>query len=185
VLNDRLEGHTLRELRTSVADRLRDTQTHPEAEELLNIFVQEGEHLIDAALPVAESSVIVGQASVLAEQPEFREANNLRRHLSLTEEPARLADALRRKHSGDARPGLSITIGGEHGDPRLDQFTVVTAEYHAGALAGVIGVIGPTRLPHVKVIALVHHTARLLSDLLSSVTPLRRRTAPDIRPYHG
>jgi heat-inducible transcriptional repressor len=86
--------------------------------------------------------------------------------LSLTEEPARLADALRRKHIGDERPGVSITIGGEHGDPRLDQFTVVTAEYHAGALAGVIGVIGPTRMPYEKVIALVQHTSRLLSDLL-------------------
>ena len=47
---------------------------------------------------------------------------------------------------------MSITIGDEHGDPRLDQFTVVTAEYHAGALTGVIGVIGPTRMPYDKVI---------------------------------
>jgi heat-inducible transcriptional repressor len=166
VLNERLAGHTLRELRTSVGDRLRDTQTMPEAGELLNIFVQEGEQLFDAALPIGEGSVIVGQASVLAEQPEFSGADNLRRLLSLTEEPARLADALRRKHIGDERPGVSITIGGEHGDPRLDQFTVVTAEYHAGALAGVIGVIGPTRMPYEKVIALVQHTSRLLSDLL-------------------
>jgi len=166
VLNERLAGHTLRELRTSVAERLRDTQTVPEAEELLNIFVQEGEQLLDAALPGAGGSVIVGQASVLAEQPEFSGADNLRRLLTLTEEPARLADALRRKHSGDERPGVSITIGGEHGDPRLDQFTVVTAEYHAGALGGVIGVIGPTRMPYEKVIALVQHTSRLLSDLL-------------------
>jgi heat-inducible transcriptional repressor len=166
VLNDRLSGHTLRELRTSVADRLRDSQTVPEAEELLNIFVQEGEQLFDAALPMGGGSVIVGQASVLAEQPEFSGADNLRRLLTLTEEPARLADALRRKHSGDERSAVSITIGGEHGDPRLDQFTVVTAEYHAGTLAGVIGVIGPTRMPYEKVIALVQHTSRLLSDLL-------------------
>jgi heat-inducible transcriptional repressor len=166
VLNERLAGHTLRDLRTSVAERLRDTQTKPEAEELLNIFVQEGEQLLDAALPIGEGSVIVGQASVLAEQPEFSGAENLRRLLSLTEEPARLADALRRKHSGDIRPEVSITIGGEHGDPRLDRFTVVTAEYHAGTLAGVIGVIGPTRMPYEKVIALVQHTSRLLSDLL-------------------
>jgi heat-inducible transcriptional repressor len=103
---------------------------------------------------------------VLAEQPEFSGADNLRRLLTLTEEPARLADALRRKHLGDEKPGVSITIGGEHGDPRLDQFTVVTAEYHVGALAGVIGVIGPTRMPYEKVIALVQHTSRLLSDLL-------------------
>ena len=76
------------------------------------------------------------------------------------------ADALRRKHRGDEKPGVSITIGAEHGDPQLDQFTVVTAEYRSGALAGVIGVIGPTRMPYDKVISLVQHTSRLLSDLL-------------------
>ncbi|MEO8333842.1 MAG: heat-inducible transcriptional repressor HrcA [bacterium] len=166
VLNERLAGHTIRELRTSVADRLRDSATNPDAGELLNIFVQEGEQLLDAALPMSEGSVIVGQASVLASQPEFGGAENLRRLLTLTEEPARLADALRRTHAGDERPGVSITIGSEHGDPRLDQFTVVTAEYHAGSLAGVIGVIGPTRMPYEKVISLVQHTSRLLSDLL-------------------
>jgi heat-inducible transcriptional repressor len=166
VLNERLAGHTLRDLRTSVAERLRDSSTKPEALELLNIFVQEGEHLLDAALPMIEGSVIVGQASVLAAQPEFGGAESLRRLLTLTEEPARLADALRRKHEGDLKPGVSITIGAEHGDPQFDLFTVVTAEYHVGALAGVIGVIGPTRMPYDKVISLVQHTSRLLSDLL-------------------
>lgn len=166
VLNERLAGHALRELRASVAERLRDAGAAPESEGLLNIFVQEGEQLFDAALPAAESSVIVGQASVLAVQPEFGGAESLRRLLTLTEEPARLADALRRRHRGDRTPGVSITIGGEHGDPHFEQFTVVTAEYHAGALNGVIGVIGPTRMPYEKVISLVQHTSRLLSDLL-------------------
>jgi heat-inducible transcriptional repressor len=166
VLNERLAGHTLRELRMSVADRLRDSSTKPDAAELLNIFVQEGESLFDAALPMAEGSVIVGQASVLASQPEFGGAESMRRLLTLTEEPARLADALRRKHQGDEKPGVSITIGAEHGDPQFDQFTVVTAEYRVGALNGVIGVIGPTRMPYDKVISLVQHTSRLLSDLL-------------------
>jgi heat-inducible transcriptional repressor len=166
VLNERLAGHTLRDLRTSVAERLRDSSTKPEASELLNIFVQEGEHLLDAALPMIEGTVIVGQASVLAAQPEFGGAESLRRLLTLTEEPARLADALRRKHEGDLKPGVSITIGAEHGDPQFDLFTVITAEYHVGALAGVIGVIGPTRMPYDKVISLVQHTSRLLSDLL-------------------
>jgi heat-inducible transcriptional repressor len=63
-------------------------------------------------------------------------------------------------------PGISITIGNEHGDPRLEPFTVVTAEYNAGSLSGVIGVIGPTRMPYDKVIALVDHTSRLVSNLL-------------------
>ncbi len=115
VLNERLAGHTLRELRMSVAERLRDSSTNADAAELLNIFVQEGDSLLDAALPLSEGSVIVGQASVLASQPEFGGAESLRRLLTLTEEPARLADTLRRKHRNDQRPGVSITIGAEHG----------------------------------------------------------------------
>ena len=82
VLNERLSGHTLRELRASVGERLRDSATIPDAEELLNIFVQEGEQLLDAALPLSEGSVIVGQASVLASQPEFDGAANLRKLLT-------------------------------------------------------------------------------------------------------
>ena len=38
--------------------------------------------------------------------------------------------------------------------------------YHVGTLNGVIGVIGPTRMPYDKVIALVTHTSQLVTDLL-------------------
>ena len=63
-------------------------------------------------------------------------------------------------------PGITITIGNEHRDPKLESFTIVTAQYHSGSVAGVIGVIGPTRMPYDKVISLVTHTSRLLTDLL-------------------
>src|SRR5882757_735181 len=43
VLNERLGGLSLGEIRTSLASRLRDTGADPSAAELLNIFVQEGE----------------------------------------------------------------------------------------------------------------------------------------------
>jgi heat-inducible transcriptional repressor len=42
----------------------------------------------------------------------------------------------------------------------------VTSEYHAGALSGVIGVIGPTRMPYDKIVSLVNHTSRMLTELL-------------------
>jgi heat-inducible transcriptional repressor len=87
----------------------------------------------------------------------------MRRLLALTEKRAQLAQILRER---SASPGISITIGNEHGDPRLDNFTIVTAEYRVGALNGVIGVIGPTRMPYDKVIALVRHTSLLVSDIL-------------------
>jgi heat-inducible transcriptional repressor len=65
-----------------------------------------------------------------------------------------------------AKSGLSITIGQEHTDPALSEFTLVTAEFHVGGLAGVIGVIGPTRMPYEKVISLVTHTSRLIAELI-------------------
>src|ERR671936_854891 len=113
-----------------------------ESKELLNIFVQEAEQIFDSALPLSEESVVLGQPSVLAEQPEFSAADRLRRLLALTERPDALAEAIRRRTA----PGVSITIGTEHDDPRLEEVTVVIAEYNVGSLMGVIVVIGPTRL---------------------------------------
>jgi heat-inducible transcriptional repressor len=163
VLNERLSGLTLREIRSSLGERLRDTSATQGAHELLNIFVQERDMLFDLPVAEADDRVVLGQASVLAEQPEFATGLGMRRLLELTETRAHLAELLRGRATS---PGISITIGNEHSDPRLEQFTIVTAEYHAGALSGVIGVIGPTRMPYEKVIALVGHTSVLVSDIL-------------------
>ncbi len=162
VLNERLGGLTLDQVHTSLASRLRDVQARPETAELLNIFVQEGDQVFSLAAEPLES-VVIGQPSLLAEQPEFASGERLRQLIELTEKRQQLATLL------EARPGsngMSITIGNEHGDPRLGAFTVVTAEYTAGTLSGVIGVIGPTRIPYDKVIALVGHTSQLVSELL-------------------
>ncbi len=163
VLNERLAGLEIREIRASLGTRLRDASARAEAHELLNIFVQEGEQLFESAIPFGEEQVVLGQASVLAEQPEFSTGEGLRRLIDLTETRHVLGDFLRRRSE---RQGISITIGNEHDDPRLENWTVVTAEYRAGALTGVIGVIGPTRMPYDKVISLVSHTSRLVTDLL-------------------
>ena len=162
VLNERLAGLTLDEVSSSLAARLRDVHASAGSAELLNIFVQEGEQVFGRAVEPLET-VVIGQASLLADQPEFSTGERMRQLIELTETRQKLASML------GARPGangVSITIGNEHGDPRLEPFTVVTAEYSAGSLSGVIGVIGPTRMPYDKVIALVGHTSRLVSDLL-------------------
>ena len=163
ILNERLAGLQLREIRATLAARLRDTAAPREAKELLNIFIQEGEQLFEMAKPLDETPVLLGQTSVLVEQPEFANSASLRRLLALTERPDALGNLVRRQHT---RPGLSITIGKEHGDPDLSDFTLVTAEFQLGGLAGVIGVIGPTRMPYEKVITLVTHTSRLLAELI-------------------
>ncbi|MEO5589219.1 MAG: heat-inducible transcriptional repressor HrcA [Gemmatimonadaceae bacterium] len=162
LLNERIGGLTLREIRQSVAARLRDSGPTPVAMELLNIFIEEGEQLFDSAMQ-GDADVLLGQATLLADQPEFSSVDNLRKLVALTETREHLADFLKARSD---TPGITITIGNEHRDPRLENFTVVTAQYHSGSVAGVIGVIGPTRMSYDKVISLVTHTSRLLTDLL-------------------
>ena len=163
VLNERLGGLTLAEIGTSLPARLRDAAGNPHVGELLNIFVAGGTELFAAAAQPGPD-VLLGQPSLLADQPEFASGDRMRRLLELTETRDDLASLLRQRASSGS--GISITIGAENGDPRLEPFTVVTAAYHAGGLTGVIGVLGPTRMPYEKVISIVSHASRLVSELL-------------------
>lgn len=163
VLNERLGGLTLRDIRQTLGTRLRDSGASDDAAELLNVFLEEGEQLFDPAIALDEESVLLGQASVLADQPEFASSEGMRRLVALTETRDRLAEVLRGR---SGLPGISITIGREHADPALNSFTLVTSEYKAGALTGVIGVIGPTRMPYDKVISLVRHASQLVGEML-------------------
>lgn len=159
-LNERLAGLTLMEIRTTLAERLRDADASAGERELLNIFIEEGEEIF--GLPTGPEAVVLGSAQMLAGQPEFASSDRIRGLLDLTERRDLLQQALSARRSS----GLTITIGNENNDSRLAGFTLVTSSYRSGALSGVIGVIGPTRMPYDKIVGLVDHTSRLVEGLM-------------------
>jgi heat-inducible transcriptional repressor len=159
-LNERLSGLTLKEIRTTLPERLRDAAGSEDGRELLNIFIAEGDGLFD--LSSEESPVVLGSAQMLADQPEFASNSRMRDLLRLTEGRDLLKQALESRR----QRGVSVTIGAENPDTRLSDFTLVTSSYEAGGLKGVIGVMGPTRMPYDKIIGLVEHTSRLVEGLL-------------------
>ena len=163
VLNERLAGLTMKEIRATLADRLRDAGGEGSSE-LLNIFIQEADELFDVPVAPAAGSggVLLGSTQPLAGQPEFATKEQLRGLLDVTER----RDLLREALSARGGEGLTITIGQEHSDARLLPFTLITSTYHFGPLSGVIGVMGPTRMPYDKIAALVNHTSRLVGELL-------------------
>ena len=167
VLNERLAGLRLKEIRATLADRLRDAGIgEPGSSELLNIFVQEADELFD--VPVAQApgggtgGVHLGSTQPLTGQPEFATKQQLQGLIDVTER----RDLLREALAARGAEGLTITIGQEHSDTRLSPFTLVTSTYRFGPLTGVIGVMGPTRMPYDKIAALVNHTSRLVGELL-------------------
>ena len=110
--------------------------------------------------PADDDLVVAGGANLLA----FDELADLTRLRSLF-------DALDRKHELLSvfeqclhAEGVQLFIGEESGYRVLDECSVVTAPYYVdGQVAGVLGVIGPTRMAYSRIIPLVSHTARLLS----------------------
>jgi len=159
VLNERLAGLSLKEIRSGLADRLRDAAADAGSSELLNIFIQEADELFDVPAPLG---VVLGSTQALTIQPEFATKESLQSLMEVTEQRDLLREALAARGSD----GLTITIGQEHVDPRLAPFTLVTSSYRFGTLSGVIGVLGPTRMPYDKIAALVDHTSRLVGELL-------------------
>jgi heat-inducible transcriptional repressor len=163
-LNERLSGQRLAELRRTIPDRLRDSIADERGAELMNIFMQSGAELFDLR-SLDATQLHLGPASVLASQPEFESGEQLKNLISLTEERDLLAQAVgTRDHGGRLR----ITIGEENDESRLSDFTLVTAEYRIGDLKGVIGVIGPTRMPYEKVVTIVDYTSSLVTRMLAT-----------------
>src|SRR5690606_23303723 len=69
LLNERLAGLTLLEIRNTLPERLRDAERAADDRELLNIFIEEGEEIF--GLPAGPETVVLGSAQMLAGQPEF------------------------------------------------------------------------------------------------------------------
>jgi len=161
ILNERLAGHTLSEVRASLPERLRDAGGDETSTELLNIFMQSAGEVLNTQHDGREE-LMLGRASVLADQPEFATGSELRSLIELTEQREILAEALATRRHDDSP---AITIGAEHSEPRLARFTLVTSEYRLGGLSGVLGVIGPTRMAYEKVAAIVQYSSALMNEL--------------------
>jgi heat-inducible transcriptional repressor len=164
VLNERLAGLRLREIRRTLSDRLRDAASSAGSTELINIFIQEADELFEPVMGGGADAggVMLSSTRPLTGQPEFSTKEGLQGLMAVTERRDLLREALLARR-GD---GITITIGAEHQDERLSAFTLVTSSYRSGPLSGVIGILGPTRMPYDKVVALVDHTSRLVGDLL-------------------
>lgn len=65
-------------------------------------------------------------------------------------------------------PGIQLFIGEESGYQVLDELSLITAAYEVnGEMAGVLGVVGPTRMAYQEIIPVVDVTARVLSAAIS------------------
>lgn len=155
-LNERYAGRELATLRRALQDDVVDAQSR------VNQTLRDAAAMADQALSGQDQQdyVLAGGANLLG----FQEMADVSRLRNLFDALDRKQDLLSLFDQTLNAQGVQIFIGEESGYQVLDECSVVTSPYYVdGQVAGVLGVIGPTRMAYHRIIPLVSETARLLS----------------------
>ncbi|MEM1125406.1 MAG: heat-inducible transcriptional repressor HrcA [Bacteroidota bacterium] len=165
LINERLAGLTLEEIRRTYADRigdLRDDETG-----IIRLILNEPDRLFSEH-PQAKR-LALSSAQHLLEQPEFQEPEAVREIVQFLEDEAGVIAVLESRldrtliQSGEA----VVSIGRERGgtvDYPADRYSIVTSEYRRGDTSGTVAVIGPMRMDYARVVALVEGMAACLDN---------------------
>jgi heat-inducible transcriptional repressor len=155
LINREVRGKTLQEARTALESVVRDNVTD---EGIIAREVAIHREGIFSDTPALE--FYFEQPAHVFGQTEFSDPKLLQLLLQLFQNRSYLTSLL------SSRAGeMQVTIGKEHQDQELQPFSLVTTGYRMGIARGVLGIIGPTRMPYDLIYALVGSAARGLETV--------------------
>jgi heat-inducible transcriptional repressor len=103
----------------------------------------------------------------MLDHKEFWDIESTRELLRTFEQKERLADLMANLAQDE---GVHVTIGEENPYAEMRECTLITSTYlYRNQVLGILGVVGPRRLPYPDIIAVVNETARHVTDALSRV----------------
>ena len=160
MLNERLAGLTIREIRNTYQKRLQDLVEPMESGGLIRIFLDYGERIFDDETDVER--VHVAPAQGILHQPEFSSPDQLRGIVELMENEEIVIHLLE-GHQPEGNQ-VHVTIGSEHEDERMANYSMIATRYRAGETFGTIGLIGPKRMNYARLMSLVGYVANTLTN---------------------
>jgi heat-inducible transcriptional repressor len=167
VLNERLAGLTLDEIRRTYDVRIQDLQD--EQTGLVRLVLEESASLFSEP---SDNRLSYAGAQYMLALPEFQEPDGLKHLIEMLEDENFIVQLLEDRPGAANESGralvrigrenrLSVPPGGRPG--QIERFSVVAAPYRVGDTTGTVGVIGPTRMDYTRVISLVEGLAAVLS----------------------
>lgn len=162
-LNDHLRGVSMDNLAEEVEQKLRS-------------FFDEQRTLAELALTLlhriprrSPGQLYLEGASQLFDQPEFKDIARAREVLDLFDERERLMTLLHDAAAQSEGSGNTVYIGEEGSG--FDGLSVVASPYEVdGKPMGMIGILGPRRMPYSRLTAVVEHTAELVGRMLTRLS---------------
>jgi heat-inducible transcriptional repressor len=159
-LNARFAGSPLHAIRERLLALMREEKAAYDS--LLRHVASVGEQVFAGV--EGEGSVFLDGQSNMLEQAQREDIERLHTLFRTFEEKSRLMKILNACLGAE---GVRIFIGHENPDPELRDVALVTAAYPVEADASFgVGVIGSTRMEYARMVALVEHVARAVSQAL-------------------
>jgi heat-inducible transcriptional repressor len=168
-----LEEPLSQEELSRVSNLLNDTLSQADAEEMGNrltqlpaLSMQVGQLVADIMAQMdcqASDRVFSEGITHLLGEPEFSDSGEALRVLQVLEQRPLLDPILEEMRE---REGVQVLIGGEGRWEELSQATGVLSAYGIDEVHGMLGVLGPLRMPYSRTISAVRYVAGLMSGMV-------------------
>ncbi|MFC1558902.1 heat-inducible transcriptional repressor HrcA, partial [candidate division KSB1 bacterium] len=138
VLTERLSGLTLGVIKDTIDKRLEDISTGNKG--IMRYFIEYPENLFNIEW---RGDVHVGGTEKIVEQPEFFSNENVKKVLHLLNDKKTIINIMEQRNNEE---DITVTIGKENKDSKIELFSIITAGYTIGNMKGTLGIIGPRRM---------------------------------------
>lgn len=161
ILNERLAGLRLDEIRRTYASRTRDIDD--DSTGIVQLILHESATLFG---DVEEGRVNHSGTQHLLRQPEFQNARNVQQLIKVIEDKGFVVKLFEQTQSFSASSvgQAVVNIGSELQDESASGYSTVTARYQIGESTGMVGLLGPMRMDYERAIVLVETMASVLSQ---------------------
>jgi len=159
ILNERLAGLTLQEIRETHEERVQDID---DPTGIVRLVLEKSPRLFSEP---TEGRLRHGGTQNILRQPEFQEPDDVRHLMEVIEDETLVVQVLEGMLDPQAQDvgQAFISIGSESRSEEVDQYSIVVSPYRLGGSVGTLGVIGPTRMNYGRVVALVQNMATMLN----------------------
>jgi heat-inducible transcriptional repressor len=159
ILNERLSGSGIKELRRTFHHRVKDLVN--EKTGIIRLFVDSADRLFDFTHYV--DIKYTGTSNILS-KPEFKDVSKFSTLIELFEEKNIIIHMMEQRNNP---PQLRVTIGDENQERLIQECSIITAPYKVSNIDGILGVIGPIRMEYNNIIPLVDYTAKFVTEIFN------------------
>ncbi len=156
ILNEYLTGHSLKDIQSTVHQRLRDTNVYHH--EVVQILLQHPKEYFALS---ANNLIYTSTNQFLFSHQEFQQLDKMQTFLKVLEKQ-KIKEML---ISPDFQNEDTTIIGEENNDSDFKQFSVLSTPFKSDYLNGKLAIMGPTRIPYKNIKTILEHFSEIITHV--------------------